>query len=230
MLCLPGLARTGEDFRSLASRLPPGWRAICPDYRGRGRSDRDPRPARYHNDTYAGDCLELMDHLGVEHFAILGSSFGGWIAVTVAARLPDRVQGLVLNDIGPEVPRQAALQYMQFEGRRTSPERVDPAFSRQMRRAHRAAPLLGLLCRLGLMRYAAPAVKGYRDMFLGLRAGLPILVLRGQRSGVLTAPSAADMQTLRPGLELVTVPDVGHAPRLDEPVSIAAIHAFLEKL
>lgn len=230
LLCLPGLARTGEDFRAFARHLPAGWRAICPDYRGRGLSDRDPRPARYHNDTYVRDSIELLNHLEIDRFAVLGSSFGGWVAMNIAGRLPARCRGLVLNDIGPEVPRQAALQYMQFVGRRPSPKRLDPAFSRQMRNAHRAGPVLGLVCRLGLMRHSAPAVFGYRKVFAALPRELPVLVLRGQQSGVLTQEAVAEMRTLRPGLVAVTVPGAGHTPRLDEPVAVSAIGSFLDSL
>ena len=225
LLCLPGLARTGRDFDGLAEFLPAGWRAVCPDHRGRGQSDRDPKAARYHTGTYARDALAWLDHLHIDQAVVLGSSFGGWVALTVAARRPERVRGVILNDIGATVPRDAALQYMELMARRSTPDTVDPAFNRQMRQARRAAPLLGVLCRLGMMRHSAPLVRGFRDAARGL--DVPLLVLRGERSRVLTEAGAAELRDLCPAMTLVTVEKAGHTPTLTEPAAVAAIRAFL---
>lgn len=228
LLCLPGLARTARDFDGLAGQLPGGWRLLCPDHRGRGRSDRDPRPNRYHTETYARDALEWLDHLRVERAAVLGASFGGWVALTLAARHPDRVSGVILNDIGVTVPRAAALQYMERMARRTTPDSVDPAFNRQMGKARRLAPFLGVLCRLGLMRHSAPLVTGYRDTLRRVRA--PLLVLHGARSRVLTAEGIRELREDCPGMTLATVPGVGHTPTGAEPEAVGAIRAFLSGL
>ena len=225
LLCLPGLARTARDFDDLAAQMPADWRLLCPDHRGRGRSDRDPRPRRYHTETYAEDALEWLDHLGLERIVVLGTSFGGWVALTLAARHPDRVSGVILNDIGVTVPREAALQYMERMARRPTPAAVDPAFNRQMGQARRWAPFLGVLCRLGLMRHSAPLVTGYRATLRQLRA--PLLVLHGARSRVLTEAGVRELRQLCPTLTLATIPGVGHTPTGSEPESVAAIRAFL---
>jgi pimeloyl-ACP methyl ester carboxylesterase len=225
LLCLPGLARTAADFDGLAALLPAGWRAVCPDHRGRGASGRDPRPRRYHTATYARDAGEWLDHLDIGQAVVLGSSFGGWVALALAASQPERVSGVILNDIGATVPRAAALQYMQRMGRRTTPDSVDPAFNRQMRRAHRAAPLLGLLIRLGFMRHSAPIVRGYEREVRGLHA--PLLVLRGGRSRVLTDKGIHELRGLQPALSVATIEGVGHTPTLTETGSVTAIRAFL---
>ncbi len=225
LLCLPGLARTARDFEDFAPHLPTDWRLLCPDHRGRGLSDRDPRPRRYHTDTYARDALEWLDYLGIERVVVLGSSFGGWVALTLAARHPERVSGVILNDIGVTVPREAALQYMERMARRPTPASVDPAFNRQMGQARRWAPFLGVLCRLGLMRHSAPLVTGYRDTLRRLRS--PLLVLHGARSRVLTETGVRELRELCPSLTLATIPDVGHTPSGSEPEAVAAIRAFL---
>jgi pimeloyl-ACP methyl ester carboxylesterase len=227
LLCLPGLARTRRDFDVLAASLPPGWRAVCPDHRGRGESGRDPKPRRYHTRTYAQDAGEWLDHLEIDRAVVLGSSFGGWVALALAAERPGRVAGVILNDIGATVPRNAALQYMQHMARRPAPDAVDPAFNRQMRQARRAAPFLGLLCRLGFMRHSAPMVRGFEAEVRALRA--PLLVLRGSRSRVLTEAGIARLRALKPDLELATIEGAGHTPTLDEPAALGAIHDFLEK-
>ncbi|MEE4175273.1 MAG: alpha/beta hydrolase, partial [Xanthomonadales bacterium] len=228
LLCLPGLARTARDFEGLAGRIPPGWRLLCPDHRGRGRSARDPRPGRYHTATYARDALEWLDHLRVEQAAVLGTSFGGWVALTLAANHPERISGVILNDIGVTVPRAAALQYMERMARRTTPESVDPAFNRQMGQARRLAPFLGVLCRLGLMRHSAPLVTGYRDTLRRVEA--PLLVLHGARSRVLTEAGIRELRAACPGMTLATIPGVGHTPTGTEPESVEAVQAFLTGL
>ena len=227
LLCLPGLARTARDFEGLAALLPRDWCVLRPDHRGRGRSGRDPKPRRYHTETYARDAIEWLDHLGIEQAVVLGSSFGGWVALTLAAWQPGRIRGVILNDIGATVPRQAALQYMELMGRRVSPDTVDPAFNRQMRQARRVAPFLGLICRLGLMRHSAPLVTGYRQAVRQLRS--PLLVLHGARSRVLAAEGIEELRSLCPALSLATVTDAGHTPTLAEPGAIEAMREFLTR-
>jgi pimeloyl-ACP methyl ester carboxylesterase len=228
LLCLPGLARTARDFEGLAGRIPPGWRLLCPDHRGRGRSARDPRPGRYHTETYARDALEWLDHLRIERAVVLGASFGGWVALTLAANHPERISGVILNDIGVTVPRAAALQYMERMARRTTPESVDPAFNRQMGQARRLAPFLGVLCRLGLLRHSAPLVTGYRDTLRRIEA--PLLVLHGARSRVLTEAGIRELRAACPGMTLATIPGVGHTPTGTEPEAVEAVQAFLTGL
>ena len=228
LLCLPGLARTARDFEGLAGQAPPGWRLLCPDHRGRGRSARDPRPRRYHTETYARDALEWLDHLELEHAAVLGTSFGGWVALSLAAQHPDRISGVILNDIGVTVPRAAALQYMERMGRRPRPAAVDPAFNRQMRQARRLAPFLGVLCRLGFLQHSAPLVRGYQDALRRLQA--PLLVLHGARSRVLTEAGIQELRKGCPGMILATIPRAGHTPGLTEPEAVRAIQDFLAGL
>lgn len=238
LVCLPGLARTQEDFRGIAAALPEGWGALCPDHRGRGASDRDPRPSRYHTDTYARDALEWLERLGPGpeygsgpgpgRIVALGNSFGGWVAARLARLAPERVDGVVLNDIGATVPRDAALQYMAMMSRPSSARNVDPSFHRQMRQAHRLAPLLGLLCRLGFLRHSAPVVTGYGKTLRELRT--PLLVVRGARSRVLTREGLAELRALRPDLDSVEVEGAGHTPTLTEPETVRALRAFLDRI
>lgn len=228
LLCLPGLVRTASDFEPIVARLPANWRVLCPDYRGRGSSARDPRPARYHHATYVSDCEQLLDHLGITRLAVLGNSFGGWVAMSLAARQPERVSGLILNDIGPTVPKQAALRYMSFVARHGDRESVDPAVLTQLRQGRRWSRFLYPLCRLGLLRHSAPIVTGFRATFRAL--DLPMLVLRGARSNVLSPLIVEKMCRDQPGLERATIPGAGHHPRLDEPEAVAAIRAFLDRV
>ncbi len=101
LLCLAGLTRNGRDFDHVAPHLA-GVRLIRLDYRGRGQSDWAD-PATYTVAQEAADALALLDHLGIARAAILGTSRGGLIAMVLAATAKDRLTGVALNDIGPEI-------------------------------------------------------------------------------------------------------------------------------
>ena len=116
LLCLPGLTRNCKDFEELAIRYASDWRVITPDLRGRGQSDRDPNASRYQHQTYVRDTWQLLDHLGIQNFVVLGTSLGGWIAMLMASQQAERLRGLVLNDIGPVVPDEAVQRLMTYVG------------------------------------------------------------------------------------------------------------------
>ena len=101
LLCLAGLTRDGRDFDFVAPHLE-GVRLIRLDYRGRGKSGWAPHET-YQIPVEGRDALELLDHLGLEKAAILGTSRGGLIAMVLAATVRDRLMGVALNDIGPEI-------------------------------------------------------------------------------------------------------------------------------
>ena len=100
VLALSGLTRNGTDFDYLAPFLK-NVRLIRPDYRGRGASDWT-GAATYTVPQEGKDALALLDHLGLEKAAILGTSRGGLIGMLLAAVARDRVMGLCLNDVGQD--------------------------------------------------------------------------------------------------------------------------------
>jgi len=117
VVCLPGLTRNCKDFEELAGHLSQHWRVISPDLRGRGQSERDPKPARYHPGTYVGDIWNLLDDLHIDRFAVIGTSLGGLMAMIMADQQAHRLHGIVMNDIGPELPPAAVSRILQYAGR-----------------------------------------------------------------------------------------------------------------
>lgn len=103
LLCLHGLTRNSRDFEDFAARRAGEFRVIAMDFRGRGRSDRDPRPENYVPATYAADVIELLDHLGIDRALFVGTSLGGLVTMIVAAIDARRIAGAILNDVGPEL-------------------------------------------------------------------------------------------------------------------------------
>ena len=101
VLALSGLSRNSTDFDYAAPHLT-DVRLIRLDYRGRGRSEWSGAET-YTIPTEAGDALALLDHLGIERAAILGTSRGGLISMLLAMMAKDRLAGVCLVDIGPEL-------------------------------------------------------------------------------------------------------------------------------
>jgi len=274
-VCLPGLTRNSKDFEDLATQLAGleqrPWRVLCPDLRGRGRSDYDPRPANYHPGTYVADTWRLLDELGVQRVALVGTSLGGLMSMIMAYQQPGRLRGVVLNDVGPEIPPEAVGRILQYVGRtppasdwataaataRTNyglafpgvpddfwPRYVrlswaenaeglpapdmDPAIGDALRKAQTAVRVLRFLRRVGLVKRVGGVPIDTWEAFDALT--MPCMLLQGERSDVLTDAIVGRMQTRKSDLEVVRVPDRGHAPLLDEPVARAAILDFVGRL
>jgi pimeloyl-ACP methyl ester carboxylesterase len=247
LLCLPGLTRTMADFDYLAPHLPP-LRLIRMDYRGRGASDWT-GPATYTVPTEAQDALALLDHLGVARAAILGTSRGGLIGMYLAAVAKDRLAGLCLNDIGPLIERRGLERIFDYVGRNPSSRdhaALAAALPRNMpgfanvpserwlaeARLHYAATGTGLritydpaLREAFLAAFQGPPIDAWP--LFDACAGLPLALIRGANSDLLSPATAEEMSRRRPDMIRAEVPDRAHIPFLDEPESLAAIRAFL---
>lgn len=250
LLCLAGLTRSMADFDYLRPHLPP-CRVIRMDYRGRGASDWTGA------ETYtvlheARDALALMDHLGIDRAAVIGTSRGGLIGMLLAAMAKTRLMGLCLNDVGPVIDPAGLDRIFVYVGRH-------PAQKSHAALAEAYARFLPGFANVPASRWLAEAQKhavetagglkipydpALRDAFLkafdgppvdlwplfDALAGLPIALIRGQNSDLLSVETAAEMHRRRPDMIFRSVPDRAHIPFLDEPESLAAIRAFLKAL
>lgn len=253
VLCLPGLTRNSRDFEALAPHLAQRYRVVCPDLRGRGLSARDPKWQNYHPGTYLGDLQRLMDVLDLRRVAIIGTSLGGLLGMMLGATVPERVAGLVLNDIGAEIDPKGIDRIKSYAGMlppvRTWDEAVkqlrgvydnawpglaDETWSVLVRRSYRAdasgTPVLDCDPRIGDALRAAPAVPGGLWPVFARLGSIPMLVIHGALSDILSAGTLERMQREKPDLECVTVPHRGHVPLLDEPQALTAIDRFLARL
>ncbi len=249
LLCLAGLTRTMADFDYMIPHLPP-VRLIRMDYRGRGDSEWS-GPATYTVEREGRDALALLDHLGVAQAAILGTSRGGLIGMVLGAVARERVLGLCLNDVGPELGSDGLTRIFDYVGRnpagRTRAELAErlarsPGFegvpmSRWLEEAQRQSVETpeGLRLRYDpalreafLKAFEGPA-KSLWPLFDAL-AGLPLALIRGANSDLLTAATAAEMCRRRPDMIFADVPGRAHIPFLDEPQALAALQRFLQAL
>ena len=247
LLCLPGLTRTMADFDYLIPYLPP-LRLIRMDYRGRGASQWT-GAASYTVPQEGKDALELLDHLGVAKAAILGTSRGGLISMLLAAVAHDRLLGLCLNDVGPEIHRPGLERIFDYVGR-------NPAAKTHADLAARLPRNMPGFANVPQSRWLDEAVKHYtqtpdglqitydpalRDAFLAAfegppvdlwplwdaTAGLPVALIRGANSDLLSLACTDEMRRRRPDMIFASVPDRAHIPFLDEPESLAALRAFV---
>ncbi len=250
VLCLSGLTRNGSDFDYVARHLR-DVRLIRLDYRGRGQSDW-PGPETYQIPVEARDALELLDHLGLARAAILGTSRGGLIAMVLAATARNRLTGVCLNDIGPELAPEGLANIADYLGRRPAQKTLSEAAAMRAR-------LIAGFEGVPETRWAEEVGKHYRETADGLAlsydarlreavlatsgspapdlwplfdalAGLPLALVRGANSNLLATATVAEMRRRRPDMLFADVPGRGHVPFLDEPDAVATIRAWLEMI
>ena len=246
-----GLARTGRDFDDLAASLSERWRLICPDTPGRGLSQWSAEPeAGYCMARYAALAAGLMDALGVERCDWVGTSMGGALGIAVAAgTLRGRIRRLVLNDIGPTLPRAAFERIRDYIGQPPDFPTI-LAFEAYLRQIyapfgahtdaqwrHMAETSARRLANGRITTHYDPAIvrqftdhpRDFEQWDAYDALALPCLVLRGARSDVLEAEVAAEMARRGPAAEVVTVAGCGHAPALNVAGQIGLVRAFLER-
>ena len=253
LLCLPGLTRNGADFDDLAAVLGGRHRLVRLTLRGRGASDRDPEPMNYNVAVEARDVVEFLDHLGLGRVTVVGTSRGGLVAMLLGATARERLAGVLLNDIGPELAPEGLANIMGYLGvwpRARSFEEVVPALKARMAGAFPGlsddrwntlarrwfdqgpeGPALNYDPRIRDVLEAGshqPAVDMW-SLFNAL-ATVPLAVVRGANSDLLTAETLAAMRARRPDLIVAEVPYRGHVPFLDEPEALAALEALIARI
>jgi pimeloyl-ACP methyl ester carboxylesterase len=249
-VCVHGLSRQGRDFDFLAQALAgQGYRVVCPDLAGRGKSGRLSDPDDYALPQYAVDMTMLIARLGVAEVDWIGTSLGGLTGMVLAGMPQSPIRRLVINDIGPYLP-WAALRRIGDNVRnapRTFPDlAAAEAYFREVHapfgdlsdrewrhltehsveegpdgRIHMLFdPGIGEAFRPG--RVYNVSLWGYWD---AIRC--PVLVLRGAWSDLLLADTAAEMSERGPKAEVVEIEGCGHAPALMEDGQIRLVTDWL---
>ena len=253
VLCLPGLTRNSRDFTHVAERIRTDRRVLCADLRGRGRSQHDPVWQNYHPGTYLADIGLLLNDAGVARCVLVGTSLGGILSMLLTAMSPSLVAGVILNDVGPEVAPEGLARIAAYVGRHAPPASWDEAVASvqatyeigmpglshdewvvHTKRSYSdvgGVPRLDMDPMIGEAVRSAPAAAApdLWPLFAALRP-VPTLALRGATSDILSVATFDRMLREKPDLVRVEVPQRGHTPMLDEPVSVAAIDEFLARL
>lgn len=255
ILCMPGLARNARDFEALALQVGRHRKTIVIEFRGRGESAYAKDPMTYVPLTYVQDVVAMLDELEIARFAIIGTSLGGLVAMLIAAALPGRLVGAVLNDVGPELEAAGLARIRDYIGAGGSQptwmhaarafaelnSAVYPGYEihdwlRLTKRTHRLTAEGRVVTDYDKQIAAPLRVPGGADAAADLwpvyRAlgDIPLLILRGELSDILARSAAEKMVAELPKARLVEVPGVGHAPTMDEPEARAAIDAWAAEL
>lgn len=258
VVCLPGLARNSQDFHALAEALSLDAanprRVLTLDYRGRGRSEWDSNWRNYDIGIEVNDTLQVLIAAGIDRAVFVGTSRGGLITMALGATRPTLLAGVVLNDVGPVIEPKGLIRIRNYVGKLPMPATMEegaqilkhlsdsqfPGYSQEqwesMARGtwheRNGRPVLSydpnLMKPLEALDLEMP-MPDLWPLFEGLRP-FPTLVLRGERSDLLTAETVAQMQERHPRLRTLTVPGQGHAPALtgDAIVAIRALIADAE--
>lgn len=249
LLCLPGLVRTGEDFSRFGAAHGGGRRVVAIDYPGRGRSGRARDVARYTPEATLRDILDVAAALSIPRAVVVGTSFGGLMAMGIAVLRPGLLGGVVLNDIGPEIGAAGEAFIRRFVAE-------DPAWPDLAAAAgylRTVLPTLSFTEEADWLEFArltyeegadgrlhprwdrriAEMLGGPpRDLwpFFDALEGVPVLLVHGGASTLLLEGTVERMRARRPDMTVAAVANVGHAPTLAEPVAAAAIERFLAAL
>jgi pimeloyl-ACP methyl ester carboxylesterase len=254
VLCLHGLTRNARDFADLADRLAGEWRVIVPEMRGRGESEYAKDAGSYNPIQYVGDVNALLEQLGVSRFVAIGTSMGGLMTMLIAMKQPERLAGVVLNDIGTRLEREGLDRIVSYAGQgRTFATWVHAA--RALEETQQVAhPAFELADWIAMAKRTMALTSNGRIVFdydmkiaeafgkidfdnqpdlmpaIDAMADIPVLILRGAVSDLFSEANCAEMMTRLHNAEAVTLPGVGHAPLLTEPEAAAAIDRLLAKL
>jgi len=248
VICLHGLGRNARDFDALAAALAAaGRRVACPDVVGRGQSDwlRDPQDYGY--PQYLADTATLIARLGADRVDIVGTSMGGLIGMMLAAQPGHPIRRLVVNDVGPFIPKAALERILAYFGK--DPYFPDLAAAEAYHRTtyagfgnltdaqwrHLTETSLrrdGEGWRLHYDPRIAESLRAAEIQDVDLwslwdRISCPVLCLRGAESDLLLAETAAEMARRGPRAEVIEAPRCGHAPPLLEAGQIDPLRDWL---
>jgi pimeloyl-ACP methyl ester carboxylesterase len=252
VICLHGLSRQGRDFDWLAAALArDGYRVLCPDLVGRGRSDWLRDPAEYALPQYCADMVGLIARTGAESLDWIGTSLGGLVGMVLAGQTGSPIRRLVINDIGPYLPWSALLRiggaivsvprdFANFAAAEAYHRMVLAPFGDLSDADWRHLTLHGV--ERGedgryRMLYDPAIVRAFRPSFL-YNLNLwhywdvirrPVLVLRGEHSDLLLKTTADEMARRGPKAEVIEIPGCGHAPALLDAGQISLITDWMAR-
>ena len=255
LLCLPGLTRNSRDFETIARWLSHERRVIAPDFRGRGLSHYAGDSASYRPDVELADMIGLLNFLEIDRVAVIGTSRGGIVGMLMAALHRDKLAGLFLNDIGPELNPAGLLRIRTYLGVQTKFESWDAAtlnlksnnpgfqsltadewkaFAHRIYKSVNGVPCTDYDVALADTFPTVEDIKAGRvaslwDLF-GSMEGLPVSVVRGEHSDLLTTATVKAMKEMNADLDATTVSNRGHAPFLDEMESKESILRWLGRV
>ncbi len=259
VICLPGLTRNSADFGPLATALAYGRkgakrRVLALDYRGRGLSGHDPDWRNYRLDVENRDILAALAAMEIHGAVFVGTSRGGLHTMLISAARPGVLRGAVLNDVGPVLEPRGMARIRSYVGKLPVPNSIAEAvallkeimgerfegLSEEDWETYARMTFADDVGRIA-MRYDPNLMKPLEALdlgqplpelwpqFCGLQ-GIPLLIIRGANSDLLSPETLQEMLRRHPGAETRTVKGQGHAPLLIDQGTIDTICDFAAKI
>lgn len=250
LIAMHGLTRNGRDFDTVAHSLSDRFHVVCPDVVGRGKSDWLANGALYSYPQYLADSAALIARVTTGPVDWLGTSMGGLVGMMLAAQPLTPIRRLILNDVGPFVPKASLERIGSYVGQ-------DPRFAGLKALETYLRDVLAGFGNLSDADWAHMALHTARarpDGGYGLAydpaigqafrtepiadvdlwpvwdlIACPVLILRGGQSDLLLADTAAEMVQRKANATLAEFPDCGHAPALMNAGQIGVIRDWLER-
>jgi pimeloyl-ACP methyl ester carboxylesterase len=249
VVCCGGVANTAMRFNYLASDLEPHFRVICMDWVGRGRSGWMADQRDYSLATYVEQLRQMIDHVGGGPVILLGSSLGGSAAIELTARHPEMVSRLILNDIGPYIPKKRRQRRSQTLARHyvfrdpadllrkigasqknDGPISDDIRFNVTFHQTRWSDEEGGRVYRhdvRALQAFRTDAQESLDQWSLWRKVKCPVLLIHGMLSDALLPPTIKRMKE-NSKVTVMHVPDTGHTPVLSDRNQNWFIHEWLQ--
>lgn len=233
---LHGLMGYAINWRKITTLLAPNDLCLIFDQRGHGTSMKP--ETGYAPEDYADDLKRIVDEIGWSKFILVGHSMGGRNALLFAARYPENLQKLVIEDIGPEASAETLPYYKKLLGSIPTPFPNKLAAKEYFMNVFPTVPVRGDRKTIGLYFYSniIELPDGRADWRFSRAAilesvsqgracdhwrefrklSMPTLVIRGQNSGELSEEVFQRMQLENPCVKGVDVANAGHWVHYDQ--------------
>ncbi|HXX03807.1 MAG TPA: alpha/beta hydrolase [Xanthobacteraceae bacterium] len=255
VVCLPGFTGSVADFAVLAPALangPPERRVIAIDLRGRGQSDYDSKAENYNLMVELDDVVSVLVALAVGPAVFLGSSRGGLLVMLLGAAHPTAIAAVVLHDVGPVIEPKGLARIKSSISKLPQPRSFEEGADILRRLMSAQFPKLTAEQWLAAARRTWRTKKGALTPNYDVRlartlagidierplpplwnefdalARVPMLVVRGANSDLLSAATVTAMRKRRTRMEAIEIADQGQPPLLEGDELLARIARFVE--
>jgi pimeloyl-ACP methyl ester carboxylesterase len=247
LICVHGLTRNGRDFDDIARALSADYRVLCPDVPGRGKSEWLTHKEDYAYPVYCADLAALIARSGAQTVDWIGTSMGGVVGMLLAAQPNSPIHKLVINDVGPFIPKSSLERLSGYVGKPVSFESFE-AFEQYIRAVSATfGPLTNAQWRhlaettarrdddgRWVTNYDPAIARAFTQPIADVvlwpfwdQVRCPTLLLRGKQSDLLLSETAREMTTRGPKVKLVEFDGIGHAPMLMAADQIDPVRDFL---
>ena len=241
LIMLHGIARTAHTFDHVAPHFSKNYHVIAVDMRGHGDSGWDAQGA-YVVEDYVKDIAALIAQLQLRNIVLWGNSTGGRVAQMIAGLHPDLVSAVIVEDVGPERPREVSNRRADRMGKEADGwASVDELYAHAKTENPRTPePILRAIVQHGSKPRADGRIVWKRDpailngfvpteLWATVRQiKAPLIYILGGASTIVPALTQLEIQQALPQAQLVSMPGLGHYPSDEKPAEfLAIVDAFL---